>query len=199
MPDYQNGKIYKLESSQTDKVYIGSTCQLLCKRFWDHKADYKSYNTKGTRFISSFEILKFDDVDIYLIEAFPCNSKEELHSREGYWIKQLDCVNMKIAGRNMKQYCIDNKDVISEKGKKWRMENKEHKRETDRKYREANMDKIKLKKRAYYEANKEHIKAKEQKRGKEKVKCDSCNIFITKGNISHHIKTRRHIQNEADV
>ena len=41
---YQLGKIYKIVSSQTDKIYIGSTCQkYLCNRMNNHKQNLRSY------------------------------------------------------------------------------------------------------------------------------------------------------------
>ena len=37
MPDYNNGKIYKIISSYTDKIYVGSTTEKrLCDRFSGH-------------------------------------------------------------------------------------------------------------------------------------------------------------------
>jgi hypothetical protein len=38
---YHNGKIYKLVNDVDDKVYIGSTCQPLYKRLYEHKNDCK--------------------------------------------------------------------------------------------------------------------------------------------------------------
>jgi hypothetical protein len=43
MSKYSEGKIYKLTSSQTDKVYIGSTIRSLNVRFSNHKSHYKSW------------------------------------------------------------------------------------------------------------------------------------------------------------
>ncbi len=43
MPNYQNGKIYKIVSSQTPLVYIGCTVQKLSTRFSMHKCDYRKY------------------------------------------------------------------------------------------------------------------------------------------------------------
>jgi hypothetical protein len=37
MPDYQNGKIYKLWSPQGEEIYIGSTINSLAKRKTQHK------------------------------------------------------------------------------------------------------------------------------------------------------------------
>ena len=41
--DYKNGKIYKIVSDLTDKIYIGSTTQPLYKRHSKHKGNYKQY------------------------------------------------------------------------------------------------------------------------------------------------------------
>ena len=53
---YNNGKIYKLVSNHTDKIYIGSTCkERLCQRLAKHKSNYKQWikdNNNG--YISSY-------------------------------------------------------------------------------------------------------------------------------------------------
>ena len=38
------------------------------------------------------------------MEKYPCNSKEELYSREGHHIQITECINKRIAGRSKKQY-----------------------------------------------------------------------------------------------
>ena len=88
MPDYQLGKIYRITSSQTENVYIGSTAQtLLCRRMGEHVSDYKRFiNGKLKSNKGSFEIIKHGDAIITLIETFPCNSKDELHAREQHFI-----------------------------------------------------------------------------------------------------------------
>ena len=102
--DYQNGKIYCIRSNQTDDVYYGSTTQPLYKRLSSHKNKFKMWKTQNHHFITSFEILKYDDAYIELVENFPCNSIEELHKREGEIIRANECVNKRIAGRNKKEY-----------------------------------------------------------------------------------------------
>jgi hypothetical protein len=37
MPDYENGKIYKLVNEVDDEIYIGSTTVRLCNRKSKHK------------------------------------------------------------------------------------------------------------------------------------------------------------------
>ena len=43
MPNYQNGKIYKIVCNITGLVYIGSTIENLTERLWGHVYHYNSY------------------------------------------------------------------------------------------------------------------------------------------------------------
>ena len=101
---YQNGKIYAIRSNMTDKYYIGSTTQPLHKRLYEHK-------TKED--CSSSYIFCFPDVYIELIENYPCNSKEELHRREGELIRENICkvVNKTIPGRSKEELKQDKKNL----------------------------------------------------------------------------------------
>ena len=119
-PNYQNGKIYKIYSYQTDDIYYGSTTQKLCKRMGSHKRNFK-YCDMHT---SSKQILKYDDAKIELIELFPCNSKEELLKREGHYIRSNKCVNKCIAGRTDKEYNQDNKVKRKKYHDQYRKDNK---------------------------------------------------------------------------
>jgi hypothetical protein len=84
--DYSEGKIYKIVSDQTDKVYIGSTAEkTLSLRMSKHRSDYKGYCNGSRPYRTSFQLLVFDDAQIILVEKFSCNSKDELHAREEYW------------------------------------------------------------------------------------------------------------------
>jgi len=113
MSNYQNGKIYKLVDLDNRDTYIGSTTQSLAKRKYDHNAKYKSYMKGKYHYVTSFDIIKNDNFDIYLIENYPCQSKEELHAREGYWQRKIDCVNRITLGRTQKEYYDDNKEIKS--------------------------------------------------------------------------------------
>lgn len=111
MNKYHNSKIYTIRSYQTDKFYIGSTCQkYLCARLSGHK------NTGGT---SANQILQYNDAYIELLENFKCETREELHKREGELIRQYkdQCVNNFIAGRTSKEYYEDNRNIICLKGR----------------------------------------------------------------------------------
>ena len=145
MPNYQNGKIYSLRSHQTDDIYIGSTTQSLAVRKAGHRDNYKKHLNGKYPFTTSFNIIKFDDCYIELMENYQCNSRNELERREGQLIREMDCVNKNIAGRTPKEYRDDNKEVIAERGKEYYEENKEVIKERGKKYREANKEKLREK------------------------------------------------------
>jgi len=171
MPDYKNGKIYKLWSPEGDEIYIGSTIQPLYKRFHHHK-DARQCSSKIL-----FE--KYNDVKIELIESCSCDNKEQLTKKEGEYIRNNKCVNKEIAGRTKKE---------------WREDNKEYKKEYDKeyleKYREDNKDKIKENKKEYYKNNTDKIKEYRS----QKITCD-CGRTITLGNKAEHEKRKVHIDN----
>jgi hypothetical protein len=127
MSKYSESKIYKLTSSQTDKVYIGSTIKSLDVRFSNHKAHYKSWLKSQINKITSSDLLQYDDVKIELIKEFPCETRKELEKEEGKLILENNCVNKYVVGRTKKEY-----DKI------YRHKNKEKYKE----YVEANKEKI---------------------------------------------------------
>ena len=73
------GKIYAIRSPNTNKIYIGSTCQDLNKRFNGHKHS----NTT-----TSQEIINSGQAYIELIKNYNCNNKIELRLKEGQIIKE---------------------------------------------------------------------------------------------------------------
>ena len=129
MTDYQKTKIYKIVSHVGDKVYIGSTAkEYLSQRFQQHKKDYKEWKKKGHKALSVYEI--FDDYglencQIVLIEEFSCNSKDAKNAREGYFIREFDCVNKRIEGRTKSEYYEDNKQKLIQQSKQYYNDNKE--------------------------------------------------------------------------
>ena len=111
MNKYSEGRIYKLTSKQSEKFYIGSTIKTLHDRFKSHKTDYKNYLCDKKYYMTSFEILKYDDCVIELIQTFPCDNEKQLRQKEGELQLQLInvIVNKNIAGhkgRRVKQQLI---------------------------------------------------------------------------------------------
>ncbi len=179
MNKYQNGKIYKITSKQTDDVYIGSTTQSLYKRLIAHKTKYK---TKGK--ISSGELMKYDDVIIELIELYPCKTKEELLWRERHHIENNKCVNIYLPIKTKEEilktkkecdkvYYKENKEQIQKYKSDWVFKNtdrlkikrseynkerSEYNKEYCKKRYENNKDKFSEYAKLKYENNKEQIK-----------------------------------------
>jgi len=189
--DYQGGKIYTIRAPATDKYYIGSTTQTLPKRLYKHRNNLKCYQNGKYPNITSFQILELEGAYIELLELYPCNSKVELERREGELIREHrdNCVNNRIAGRTVKEYREDNKEIIKAKMCEYREANKEQIKVKAREHYRANKEAINAKMREYKEANKEAINAKRA----EKIQCE-CGASVSRCNISKHRKTDKHIK-----
>ena len=146
---YANGQIYAIRSHQTELIYIGSTCQPLHKRFYEHK--------RTKKYCSSIEIICYEDAYIELIEDFSCNSRKELNRREGQHIRNTDCVNKLIAGRTKQEWNDDNKDKIAKQRREYIEANRNTINQTRKEYVNANRDIINNKQRQWREINKEKI------------------------------------------
>ena len=208
MLNYENSKIYKLISNETDLVYIGSTCnKLLCKRLGGHRNDYKNYLNGNYHYMTSFEIVKYGDCKIELNEEYCCENMEQLRKREGYYIRNIEnCVNKCIAGRTVKQYRIEYQDYYKEYKKNWYEENLDYCKEKNRKYKEENLDKIKENNKKYYDENLDKIKENKKKyyeknsdcfkeKNRITINCEICNCIITKCNLTRHEKSKKHLNN----
>ena len=158
MPDYKNGKIYKIVDNTSDMVYIGSTCQTLAQRLAKHRSSYASWlrDKKTENGLSSFKIIANGDYDIILIEYYPCESKEELHSRERYWIESFECVNKIRPTRTRKEYYEENREAI----KAYNITHKDDIAEKKNIYNITHKDDIAEKKNIYYITHKDEIAEK---------------------------------------
>ena len=126
MVNYQNSKIYKIQpiiDHDEGDIYIGSTTKTyLSQRMDTHRSEYKRWKLGKSSHIRSYDLFDkygIDNCQILLIESYPCETRDELSSREGYFIRTLKCVNKNIAGRSVKesnkQYYKKNSDKINEK------------------------------------------------------------------------------------
>ena len=126
MPDYNNGKIYKIYNTITDDIYIGATTQLLCERMRGHRQVYKATKNINNKLYQHFNKYGKDKFYIMLLENVKCNSKEELTQKEReYIIKLKPLLNITVEGRTAQQYYEDNKDKIAEQHKHYYEDNKD--------------------------------------------------------------------------
>jgi len=191
MVNYENAKIYLLKSKNSDKVYVGSTCEkYLSSRLSKHKYDSKLESKK----ISAKEIYDCGDIYIELYECFNCSCKEELLKREKEVIKLFNCVN--------KQSPINSIEETKEWRKVYKENNKEKIKEQGKEYYENNKDKIKEYRKGYLERTKEHTKQvrkkyedthkdKIQERLKKNIKCE-CGMEIQHRSYKRHLTRKIH-------
>jgi len=85
MVNYANGKIYKLVNNIDEKEYVGSTCNPLYKRKGQHKGMAGLHPER--RVYAHLNKIRWENVEIILIENYPCANREELTKRERYWIE----------------------------------------------------------------------------------------------------------------
>lgn len=163
MPNYQLSKVYQIVCLTTGHKYVGATTQkTLAERLAGHNRSLKRWKNGKGDFLTSFTILEQGNYQIELLEAFPCNSKDELNAREGHFIRTVECVNKCIIGRTYKEYYDDNRSDLIEKSKTY---NKDHKLEKDeymKTYRKNNKNDLAEYRKAYNEINKDK-KAEYQK------------------------------------
>lgn len=175
---YQRGKIYKLVSFETDKCYVGSTCEsYLSNRLAGHRRGFRNYQNAKGHYITSFEILKYVDCDIILVESFACNTKEELLARERHWIESLNCVNKVIPTRSKKEY--QQTDKIKAYQKAYR------KSDGRKAYQQIHQEYNK----AYRKKNRESL----AKEAKVKVPCE-CGSECRRGDKARHLKSIKHLE-----
>jgi hypothetical protein len=179
MVNYNNGKVYKIEpimEHDENDIYIGSTTKnYLSQRMDRHRSNYKCWKNGKQQKCMCYQLFDkygIENCKILLIENVHANSKDELASREGYYIRNMKCINKNIAGRTKKEYRKDNKD-------KAKLYNSE--------YRKYNKEIIKENKYIYYINNKEIIKEKKSK----KTFCE-CGKHYTDSHKARHFKSLKH-------
>ena len=183
MVNYNESKIYKVISDCGNLIYVGSTTKpYLSTRLAQHKSLYKSYkkqskDNKITVF-RLFDEYEPENCQIILIENVNCNSKNELHARERYYIESLDCVNKNIPCRLGKEY------YYKEYYKEYNKVNEEKMKEYQKEYYDNNKESKLQYLKEHYQQNKDKFN--------EKHSCE-CGGKYTQGNKSHHFSSQRHI------
>ena len=155
MPNYANGKIYKIEpigDHEENEIYYGSTTRRLCDRWGNHKSAFKA--NKNCSSIILFEKYGFENCNILLVELVTANSKEGLIAREAFYIRNNKCVNKFIPDRKIAEYQADNKDKLLEYQADYYADNKDKIASIRAEYRLNNKDKIKKRRAEYYQKNK---------------------------------------------
>ncbi len=178
---YKNGKIYKIISDQTDKVYVGSTTSNINERLSNHKERHRRHLKGKYHYVTSFDIVKFDDARIELIELYPCNSKKELLKREGIVMLQHNYCN-KLVPKG-----LTNAEISEKSREKITCEvcgltvlKSAYNRHLETQFHMKRMN------------NAEELQRKIETG--EMIKCEECNIIISRDNYNgKHKNSKRHL------
>ena len=187
--DHSKTIIYKIVCKDliVKDCHVGHTTDMT-KRKYAHKFSCnnekdKSHNLKIYKIIR--ETGGWDNWTMLLVEKFPCKDKHEACKREREIFEELGAI------MNTRRPYItheDKKQYDKQINKKYREEYKEHKEhltQYQKKYREEHKEDKKQYDKLYREEHKAEIKEKIA----EKVECKYCAKLLSKGNMSHHLKT----------
>lgn len=162
-----NGKIYKIITPKSDKIYIGSTRQqYLSRRLNQHHYQYRTWLKSKVNFVAVFNLFEefgINNCIIELIEKFKCNTPQELFEREQYWINK----NKKLCINIQKAY-----ETEEERKERWRV--------TARKsyHKNRSSETVILKKAAGWAKGKRY--------------CEKCGKWLSRGGFPEHLKSKVH-------
>lgn len=101
--NYANASIYEIRSpSHPDLIYVGSTCDSLSKRWYQHKLEFKK-SVSSHQDKSAFGVLQYTDSYIVFHEHFPCESKDELAKRTNEVMRTLSGDGKNVLGYTAKR------------------------------------------------------------------------------------------------
>lgn len=196
MTDYSQGKIYLVYIPELEEYgYVGSTVLSLKDRLAGHK--YQKTSNQPYQFASCVLFEEGNEVCIKLLEAYPCDTKQQLLERERYWLQQYpEAVNKnppilneeERKARHKELHLIaynKNKEHNLAKHREWIEAHKAEEAEKKKQRRLANLEEARAKERVSRDKRKE--KANELKRVK--VECPECQKVMNKNSIPLHLKS----------
>lgn len=190
MSRYATGKVYRIESQQTEQVYVGSTVLTIAQRLAVHRSMHRAHSAGKAPYYSAFELLKYDDACVVLIEDCACETKQELHACERKWIETTpNCVNRQIPGRTDKEYRAANRATAAAYARQYQAANKDKLAEQHHQYYLANKDTHAAKGKQWRETNRNAIKAQ----ATQIIICE-CGAETTYGHASRHRQTKKHMR-----
>lgn len=129
---------------------------------------------------------------IELIEEYPCENKDQLNMREGYYVRLMGTLNQLRPGAladagGEKEYNKQKYEKHKEYYKQYYEVNKDHKQEYLKRYYEENKEALKKCHKQYRETNKEVIR----KHYSTPMVCEICGSTVTKRHMARHQRTKK--------
>ena len=98
------GRIYKISNNIDSDIYIGSTTNSLHLRFAVHILTAKYTKSKNRLLYKKMNLLGIENFKIELVDEITCDDKKDLRTLEGYYISQLGTLNIRMSGRDIKEW-----------------------------------------------------------------------------------------------
>jgi len=184
---YEIGYIYAIwDIEDPTLIYYGSTIDLY-KRMYNHKSPANDCSSK--------QIMERDNYEYAILETFENIDEYDLVEREGWYIRNKQCVNIIVPHRTLAEYRRDNKEKIAAGKSEYYQKNKDKIVEKNAEYRQKNKDKsvenyqknkdkMAVYSAEYYQKNKDKLA--------EKFICECGGKFTLQNKMTHE-KTQRHI------
>ncbi len=195
MPKYENAIVYKLccDDPEITDIYVGSTCNFKVRKN-QHKSHCNNENgEKYDRYVYRFirEHGGWGAWSMILVKKYPhVVDNYELKQKECKWIKKLKAtLNKSMPLRTKQEWTNDNKEKLIAQKKLFYINNKEKITDMKKTYYDNNKYQIKEQSKAYYHNNKEIISEK----NKLTIECE-CGCIVTRCNIAHHRKSKKHLK-----
>jgi hypothetical protein len=173
MVNYSESIIYKICCRNVDikAEYVGSTTNFN-RRKSEHKCSCANENNKSYN-CYVYQFIRnngnWQNFDMVEIERYNALDKHDLHKRERYWIETL---NSELNGSIPTQ--------------------------TKKEYFQKNRETIQQYQVEYFQKNKASCQQHRAKYSRQVVKCE-CGSESTKGNITRHNKSQKHIEYLASI
>jgi exonuclease VII large subunit len=190
----KTGLIYKLVCNDIDvkECYVGSTINLT-RRKCHHKHRCNDKNNKAYH-LYVYQFIRenggFENWDMIQVEQYNFNTRNELHSKERYWVEQLQAtLNSCIPARTGEEYRKQNRAKINERMKIYNKNNSQIINEKHKRYYENNKQQLSGKNKKYYENNRDTIN--ESRR--QLMDCE-CGATVKKSYLLRHQReSKKHI------
>jgi hypothetical protein len=201
MTDYSKNIIYTIKSK--DSIYVGSTVNFTSRKN-QHKSNIYNENREHYN-LKLYKIIRENNGEWSMqpYSKFPCKDIVEQKIEEER-IRQLlkADLNMVSCGTGLNcselglqeykkqyntEYYTNNKDKLLEKQKQYYTNNKEELSKYYKQYYTDNKDKLLEQQKQYYMDNKDKLAKKK------KVTCE-CGCISTRGHLSRHKKTKKHLK-----
>ncbi len=162
---YQRGKIYSM-TGDDGHYYIGSTTQTLASHFHQHKEFSKTHDTRVYEYCKR---VGWKNITMELLENYPCNSSEELHTREEYHLAPMRddplCLNInrahltpEVRKMAVKEYYEENREQLVSYQEVYREEHPDRVAACQAAYKASRRKELAEKQRAYAKEHQEELR-----------------------------------------